>query len=865
MVFRSFLFLTFVGATLMSSAQTTVTGVVTDADTGSPLQGASARIVDANGKIKRFANSNGDGVFRIAFPAGSDSLALHVAKMGFATAEFSVNALDFSDTLRVRLYSRAVQLREVGVRASRIRENGDTVIYNVGQFARKQDTSIGEVMNRMPGLEVDESGKVQYQGNDINKLYVEGTDLAGGKYGTITKGVAAENVKSVEVLENHQPMQVLRGLSFSDQAAVNLRLKDKVKASVMAHGTAGGGYGERAGGLYSGELFLMTVKGVVQNVTSLSLNDFGRVLGGMSGGLFGNDDAGEKIDAYTSIGRVGGNGNSTFGRSAMLSTSTVFKSRQGGEWRLQADYGYNHLWADRSNSTTYYLETGDRVVVENRHSDERSHIASLSANYEINQKKYFLSNSLVANLSWSDTQLGIMGTLPNSQNLSAPNHEIVNRLKVIRRFGERHIVTFNSVNQWMLRPEHLRVEVAGSTSGADSDYGSDVRQQAFFTDERASYGFIIGRVIATAEAGVSGFFRHLDSDITGNPGIDMTDATNDISTDYFRVFVRPKFELNIRRFSLSLSVPVNYYHYRFGGVIPGRNEFFTAPNISAQWKMNSRNTFNATASLNRSPADLHNILRGDVLSDYRTFNAGADDYYTSTGQSVSLRWEWRNPRRGWFANASVFQTWSDSRQGMAQNIVGDYVINSFVSQPSSSESTSVYYRISRSFDDIGATISFGGMANRGSGTVFSQGERVDRSYAGVNVSPTLDIRICSWLNGYYTFTFRRDKMRIFGDIASRIDGYTHCFSLSATPGNWRFTVNGSHRRDMVQPHVYQNWLDLDARAAYKLSKRVELSINATNLLDRREYALSSINGLTSSESVSYLRGREVIFSIRITK
>ena len=847
------------------TAQNAIIGIVTDASTGMPVQGASVRIVDSSGKIKRFASSNAGGTFRLAVPADAGGMQFHVAKMGFATYEHALDSLDMSDTLRISLSVQAVELREVGVRASRIRENGDTVTYNVGQFARKQDTSIGDVMNRMPGLDVDASGKVQYQGTDINKLYVEGTDIAGSKYGTITKGVAADNVKAVEVLENHQPMQVLRGLSFSDQAAVNLRLKDKAKANVMAHGTAGGGYGGRAGGLYSGELFLMTVGGSVQNVTSLSLNDLGRTLGGLSGGIFGDADAGEKITAYTSIGRVGGSGNSTFGRSASFSTSTVVKNSRGGEWRLQADYGYNHLWADRSTTTTYYLDSGDRVVLENRHADERTHIASISANYELNQKTYFLSNSLNANLSWSDTFLGITGTLPNAQNLSSPNHEIVNRMKVIRRFGDRHIVTFNSVNQWLLRPEHLRVEPDGTGQAAESCYGSDVRQQAFFTDERASYGFIMGRVIATVEAGLSGFFRHLDSDMTGAPSLDISDADNDFSTNYLRVFVRPKFELNLRRISLALSVPVNYYHYYFGGALSNRNEFFAAPSVTAQWKMNSRNTFNASASLNRTPADLHNILMGDVLSDYRTFNAGTDDYYASTGQSVSVRWEWRNPRRGWFVNASVYQTWTDSRQGTAQNVVGDYVINSFMSSPSSSESTNVYYRISNSIDAIGATVSLSGTASRGSGTMFSQGERVDRGYAGVNVSPKFDMRICSWLNGDYTFTFSRNKMRISGLEATRIDGYTHRMSLSATPGNWRFTVNCSHRRDQVQPHVYQNWLDLNARAAYKLTKRVELSVNATNLLDRREYAVSTITGLTSTESISYLRGREILFSIRISK
>ena len=39
----------------------------------------------------------------------------------------------------------------------------------------------------------------------------------------------------------------------------------------MAHGSAAGGWGENAGGLYAGELFLMSVKGKVQNATTLTI------------------------------------------------------------------------------------------------------------------------------------------------------------------------------------------------------------------------------------------------------------------------------------------------------------------------------------------------------------------------------------------------------------------------------------------------------------------------------------------------------------------------------------------------------------------------------------------------------------------
>lgn len=842
------------------TAQDKITGIVTDKADGSALSGVSARMVDSSGKVKRFAVTRADGVFRIAVGDDREGLTLQIARLGYRTESLGLDTVDLGDTLRVRLDINAVALKEVGVKAKRIREQGDTVTYTVGQFARKQDRSIADVMNRMPGLEVDRRGKVQYQGTDINRLYVEGTDLAGGRYGVITGNLQAEDVGAVEVLENHQPLQVLRGLSFSDQAAINLRLKRKSKTKLMAYGDIGGGYGERAGGLYTGDLFLMTVKGAIQNITSVKVNNIGSPLGTISG-FFGDD--GERLGRYISIGSVGGNGRSLFNRSASSSTSSTWKNRRGGQWRMQADYGYDHLWADRNTMTTYYLESGDKVITEERHADSREHLVSFVLNYELNEKRYYLSDNLSFEGAWADTRIGISGTMPNNQKSRSDSYNLANRLKIIRRFGSNRIVTFNSIIQWLSRPEKLWV-----STGADStvrNYGSDVGQHAFFTDERASLGFIIGKAVVSMEGGVSAFLRHLDTSMSGEPLSVSSDTGNDLSTDYVRVYVRPKLELNLRRVSINFNVPLNYYSYFFSGAIGNRNQLFAAPKLVVQWKPVVRHTFTLDASARRTPASLSAIHSGVVLVDYRTFNAGIDDYYSTTGQSVGTRWEWRDARRGWFATASATQSWADSKYGTAQDVVGDFVVNSYRRSPSSSESTQLRGRVQKSLDALSATVSLDGAFSRGTGRYFSQGIEVDRSLVSASVAPSLDMVITGWLNGCYRFAYSRDRMKLSGIDSSRNRSFVHNFGLSATPGRWIVSVNGNHTRTMLPTGRYDNVTDLGVRASFRMSKKLELTLDAINLLDSRYRIDRRFDDITSYESISYQRGREFTLSLRISR
>ena len=49
----------------------------------------------------------------------------------------------------------------------------------------------------------------------------------GSQYALASENLSADKVKEVQVLENHQAIKSLRDVSFSEQAAINLVLKDE--------------------------------------------------------------------------------------------------------------------------------------------------------------------------------------------------------------------------------------------------------------------------------------------------------------------------------------------------------------------------------------------------------------------------------------------------------------------------------------------------------------------------------------------------------------------------------------------------------------------------------------------------------------
>lgn len=82
-----------------------------------------------------------------------------------------------------------IELKEVTIKAQKTRQRGDTLVYSVATFAKDDDRSIGDVLKKMPGIQVAEDGKITYNGTPINKFYIEGKDLLQGRYGLATNGV----------------------------------------------------------------------------------------------------------------------------------------------------------------------------------------------------------------------------------------------------------------------------------------------------------------------------------------------------------------------------------------------------------------------------------------------------------------------------------------------------------------------------------------------------------------------------------------------------------------------------------------------------------------------------------------------------
>lgn len=786
---------------------------------------------------------------------------LEVTMMSFAKQSIQLDSVDFPVT--VYMEPGSIQLKEVAVKADRIREQGDTITYNVGSFAQQQDRSIGDVLKRMPGIDVAKNGKIQYQGEDINKFYIEGSDLLGGKYGIATNGISHDDVGAVEVMENHQPMQVLSGISFSDKAAINLKLKNKAKATWSFHGDAGGGYAwQPEGAIWDSELFAMAVMPSFQNITTLRTNNTGDNLSVSNTDFFaGRRQTG--LSRYIGVGLPGvpslSDRRTLFNHSFIVSTNSLWKLKSG-EFKANIDYSFNRVTADASNITTYFLDEGNRIITENRSGTEHTHSLNGKFIYELNQKTAFINNTLQTNIDWDDMDLATTGSMSNTQSAKLPDYYISNKFKMIKRFNGQHLVTFQSINEWESLPQTLNIDMNGE------QFRQHISDHAFYTQESAAYAFIIKGVTLSLEGGIKGYLRSMDSQLPELPEELPGLTENIVSTNYLTVYATPKFEYWVRRVNLSLNLPVSFAHYNFDKAIANHDEVYFSPSLSFNWKPNNRFSGILRGGLGRSPMSLNLIHPGLIMTNYRTLKAGTEQFYNSSSQNMSASFSYKHTRHGLFANGMVMQSWTHVPYTMAQQLYGDYVVYSYADAKNDSKMFMALGSIGKTLDFMRGSCNVNGSFSRNESQLLSQSQGVNSVSTGWSVGGKISGSPSRWLNFDYRIDYSDSRLTMNGLHASWLSTMENELSLTIVPHRkWQWTISGEHYRNELTENNYKNVVMLDTKLTYQLNKKIELSAGLTNILDKRSYNYTTYSDLSSFESRRQLRGRELLITISLRK
>ncbi len=222
-------------------AQYQLKGIITSAKK-EPLSNATVKISPINQKkIVSYTFSNPNGLFALELNKQAlDSLEIEISCIGYQTKKEKLKGLSL-DNIQIELETTVNKLPEVRVKSNPVIAKKDTLSYTIKPFTQATDAVIGDVLKRIPGIEVTESGVIKFQGRAINRYYIEGLNLLDDKYNLANRNIPATSVDKIQILENHQPIKILDSVSFSNQAALNIILTDKARGRIIGRLKLGAG------------------------------------------------------------------------------------------------------------------------------------------------------------------------------------------------------------------------------------------------------------------------------------------------------------------------------------------------------------------------------------------------------------------------------------------------------------------------------------------------------------------------------------------------------------------------------------------------------------------------------------------------
>lgn len=839
-------------STLSVSAQTDITGKVVD-DHGEPLPSVIIKRYTQVHKLGGYTSSGSDGSFSIKAETG-DSLIFSM--LGFKTQRVAISSN--MKPLTIRMSDGAIELREVKVKSDKVHEHGDTISYIVGAYANSNDRSIGDVIAKMPGFDVDKStGKISYEGKPISKFYIEGLDMLGGKYGTATNTLPQGEVGSVQVMRNHQPIRVLEDFTFTDDAAVNIKMKNSAKTHWVTSWKAGGGYGSAHEGYDKGrwlfEGFGLRLKSDFQTMLTYKTNNTGTDVSRESTNLFSLDDL--FSDQPKDFIRLSAPSASNLSRERSLMnrshafTANVMK-RINVDSQVNFQLVYNNerdkAWGDRR--TEYILTNGSRVISNAQAWRSNTNDLYALLKYEHNSAKSYLRNSLSGDMTWLSQHLDETGTYSHAQHALLPMFDFRDNLYVIRRYGNT-LISFYSNNSVQQRPQHLYV---------DSTLQQNLSQRFYSTDTYASGGWKLGRFSLSMQLGVKGLLRYLTANAYGLP--DSIGSTGDKSHfGYAKLYASPQLEYNAKDFKFSLAVPFESSYYKYSED-NGRNRFDVSPSLHVRWDATSRLMMSLRGSYSVEPLDFNRFYGSMIMQDYLYLSQGYTGYDVATSKTVAYTLSYRNSLQGTHLMARLSRSFDTTPYTLSREFAGDYIIIGTTPVKTNSNSWNATLMYQQGLPFLNGKFSLRGLYNHTDSKMYQDGLVSPATYNVLSTGASLYLSPYTDMSIDYSLQYTYDDMRPENGHKTSFNNWQHTAKIIIPAGKLRFTLKGEYDHNQLMPSKYKDIFFADAIVGLT-TRHIDYELGLNNLFNKQSYSRSTVANLTTLRSETMLRGREFLLTL----
>lgn len=365
-------------------------GQVTDT-VSSPMPSATVMLLNPkDSSLVNFGVSDTKGFFEIK-NVSKGVYDVKITFLGYRTFVKRVTAdgaMPVVEVGKIKLEPQSKQLDELVIQGERapVTVKRDTIEFNASSFKTKANANVEDLLKKLPGVEVETDGTVRAQGEQVQKVLVDGREFFGRDPKLATRNLPADAVDKVQVFDKKSDQAEFTGVEDGQrEKTINLELKEDKRNGMFGNAMAGlgteGRYQARANLNRFGKGQQLSFLGMGNNINEqgFSVSDFMNFTGGsqqMASGGGGRMTI--QIGSDNSSGVPLNFGGRQNGIMTNYAGGVNFNKDLSKKTQLTSSYFYNHLdqelikLIDRTNyvppdSSYFYNEKSSQLSGSDNH------------------------------------------------------------------------------------------------------------------------------------------------------------------------------------------------------------------------------------------------------------------------------------------------------------------------------------------------------------------------------------------------------------------------------------------------------------------------------------------------------------------
>lgn len=870
-------------------------GIVKDS-IGTPLELANVIAINTEtNALESYGITNDTGNFKLSVSKNT-TYNVQVSYIGMKTEQLEVSTKD-SDVYQEFFLEADNALDEVElVYEMPVTVKGDTLIYNADSFKNGTERKLEDILKKLPGVEVNDDGEIEVEGNVVSKVMVDGKDFFDGDSKLATKNIPSSAVDKVQVLKNFAEVSQLSSVTNNqDNVAINIQLK-KGKSNFWFGDITGGAGVADDNGLYvvQPKLFYYSPKLSVNLIGDL--NNIGEI-------AFSRRDYFNFTGGFRAPSRSSGTNINLGGNNLSLASLQNNRAKDINTKFGAANFSYSpkktldisgfgifsssRIDMQEINSITYTntdLGVPDEVTESNTRQRSDLGMAKFSVLYKPNTNNQLDYDVMMRISKESQDANEFSSVIGNTlQYESSSPFSINQNLNYYYTLSDKHIFALEVQHLWQDEDPFYNAIIEDKSTydntanilGLDLDQvnynvNQDKRVKSNQMDAKVDYfnvlnaksniNFTLGTIYSRQKFN-SDIFQTLDDGSSYNPTPTINDGLdeNDIEYGFTDVYVGLHYTWKTGIFTITPGATIHAYNTdntQFG--VKYNNDFFKIlPDFDARIQLKKSEQITLRYNMQTQFTDVTQLARGLVMNNYNSFFSGNEALDNALSHSVRLGYSSFNMFNYTNVFANINYNKSIDRIRNVTNFESVIRSNSPFNSAYADETLSASGRFQKRFGKFQASAN--ARFNYSKFNQFIQNVRsVNENYTqNYGLELRTNFRDAPNFEIGYNYSIQDNDQ---GDTRTKF--YTSAPRAEFDALIWKVLtfktdyIYNDFRNEERTLNTYQFW---NASLAYRKDKdsKWEFELKATNLLNTKAQSQSSANDISVRASDYFIQPRYV--------